>query len=526
MPGLMRTRLLSPFWRLGGGGILVLGFLLGTGNAFAWSFGLSDVAAQAKQLASQSYDPPARIPDALSQIDEDTYNRIEWRRRAEPWADLRFAVKPLSAGYLYDRPVQLYLVTSTGVAPIPFNKNQFDWPSASFAQTVPANLGFAGFTVRYPLSSQDAEDTILTFLGGSQWQMTGAGQVPGAHARAVAIDTGLPQGEQFPAFTKFWLVRPEPGDRQLTIYALLDGKSLTGAYQFDVRPEDRSVVIHVTATLFPRQSIERLGLAPLSGMYFYGQAGQQPPVGQWRPAVFESDGLLMFTGEGNWVFRSLNNPTDLQVAEFPADGVRGFGLMQRQNQFCRFEDVINRYDRRPSLWVSTEAGFGKGKLVLVQIPTTSDAHENQIVFFQSDDPIDADHPVSFAYTLTAGNKKIADEPLAQVQRPLIGVSRVPGEDKTLRAYRINLDYSGGKLNGLANTEPVIANIDTQQSAKVLEQAVIPLPENGHWRLSMLLQPSSRADVKVSASLMLGKKTLSETWNYRLPGDPNRWGQVK
>ena len=504
-------------------------FLLGmlsANAASAWSFGLSDVEAQAKQLAAQSYDPPARIPDALSQIDQETYQRIDLRRRAEPWSDLRFAVKPLSAGYVYDRPVQLYLVTPTGVSPIDFNKNQFDWPSAAFAQIVPANLGFAGFTVRYPLSSQDAEDTILTFLGGAQWQMTGAGQVPGAHARAVAIDTGLPQGEQFPAFTKFWLVRPEPGDRQLTVYGLLDGQSLTGAYQFDVRPENRQVSIHVTATLFPRTGIDRVGLAPLSSMYFYGQAGQQPPVGQWRPAVFESDGLLMFTGEGDWVFRSLSNPTELQVAEFPADGIRGFGLMQRQNQFCRFEDVINRYDRRPSLWVSTEAGFGKGKLVLVQIPTNSDAHENQIVFFQPDDPVDAAHPVSFAYTLTAGNRQVADEPLATVQRPLIGITRAPGDDKNARAYRVNLDFAGGKLNGLANTEPVIANIDTQQTAKVLEQAVVPLPDNGHWRLSMLLLPTGRSGVTIRASLMLGKKALSETWDYRLPSDPNRLGQIK
>lgn len=489
------------------------------------AFGLNDVVIQAKQLAASGYRPVSKIPESLIQIDQATFERIAIKPNVQVWPSSRFDIRPIAAGYIYQRPVELYEVTPQSVAPIVFDKGQFDWPSPSFAQSVPANLGFAGFSVDYPLSGQDAHDLMLTFLGGAQFSVVAANQVEGAHARGVAVDTGLPQGEQFPMFTKFWLVRPDPADHHLTIYALLDGQSLTGAYEFVVRPDGDRVDIHVTASLFPRTKIDRIGLAPLSTMYFYGQIGQRP-TGQWRPAAFESDGLLMHQGEGNWVYRSLRNPSELRVNQFDADGIRGFGFMQRQKRFCYFEDVIARYEKRPSLWVTTEAGFGKGKIVLVQIPTNSDVHENQIAFFQPSEPVDARHSISFAYTLTVGDSGVADEPLAEVRRPLIGTAKVNADDKTDKAYRINLDFAGGKLAGLAPNSPVIAQIETGGTANVLEQAVVPLPEQGHWRLSMLLAPTSRAEVHIDAALAIGKKVLSETWRYELPADISRFGLIK
>lgn len=505
-----------------------LGFVwlsAGLATAPALAFGLNDVIIQAKQLAASSYQPIAKIPESLTQIDQSTYGRIAFKPSVQIWPSSRFGLRPIAAGYIYQRPVELYEVTPQSVAPIVFDKAQFDWPSPTFAQSVPANLGFAGFSVDYPLSGQDSRDQVLTFLGGAQLGVVAANQVEGAHARGVAIDTGLPQGEQFPMFTKFWLVRPEPTDHHLTIYALLDGESVTGAYEFVIRPDGARVNVHVTANLYPRTKIDRIGLAPLSTMYFYGQIGQRP-AGQWRPAAFESDGLLMHLGEGNWVYRTLRNPAELRINQFDADGIRGFGFMQRQKRFCYFEDAIARYEKRPSLWVSTEAGFGKGKIVLVQIPTNSDLHENQIAFFQPAGPVDAAHPLAFAYTLSVGNSSVPDEPLAEVRRPLIGTAKVNPEDKTDKAYRINLDFAGGKLSGLAPNSPVIAQIDTGDTANILEQAVIPLPEQGHWRLSMLLAPKGKAELHIEATLALGKKTLSETWRYELPADLSRFGLIK
>src|SRR5207244_9185410 len=89
---------------------------------------------------------------------------------------------------------------------------------------IAANLGFAGFRVHYPLHSPAYKDELIVFLGASYFRVLGRNQHYGASARALAIDTAAPGGEEFPSFTDFWLVRPQPADRVLTIYALLDGK--------------------------------------------------------------------------------------------------------------------------------------------------------------------------------------------------------------------------------------------------------------------------------------------------------------
>lgn len=52
-----------------------------------------------------------------------------------------------------------------------------------------------------------------------------------AYLRAAAIDTALPSGEEFPRFREFWIERPKPTDKRLTVYALLDSPRATGAYR-------------------------------------------------------------------------------------------------------------------------------------------------------------------------------------------------------------------------------------------------------------------------------------------------------
>ena len=61
-------------------------------------------------------------------------------------------------------------------------------------------------------------------------------------ARGLAIDTALPSGEEFPRFKEFWIERPKPTDKRLTIYALLDSPRATGAYKFVVMPGRDTVV--------------------------------------------------------------------------------------------------------------------------------------------------------------------------------------------------------------------------------------------------------------------------------------------
>ena len=84
--------------------------------------------------------------------------------------------------------------------------------------------------------------------------------------------------------------------------------------------------------LYLRDHVSRLGLAPLTSMYFYGE--NQPNNGDdFRPEVHDSDGLLINFGSGEWLWRPIDNPRALHVSDFRASDIRGYGLIQRDREF-------------------------------------------------------------------------------------------------------------------------------------------------------------------------------------------------
>src|SRR5690606_33906622 len=136
-------------------------------------------------------------------------------------------------------------------------------------EQVDPGIGFAGFRVHFPLNNAEYQDELLVFLGASYFRIVARGQVYGLSARGLAVNTATPGGEEFPRFTEFWLGRPAAYSTRLVIHALLDSRSVTGAYRFDLRPGKDSVV-SVRSRLFARDDVTKLGIAPLTSMFFYG----------------------------------------------------------------------------------------------------------------------------------------------------------------------------------------------------------------------------------------------------------------
>lgn len=92
------------------------------------------------------------------------------------------------------------------------------------------------FKVLYPLHADSRYDEVAVFLGASYFRAIGQNQNYGLSARGLAIDTGLPKAEEFPWFREFWLEKPDKDTTELTVYALLDSQSVTGAYRFVIKP--------------------------------------------------------------------------------------------------------------------------------------------------------------------------------------------------------------------------------------------------------------------------------------------------
>ncbi|MEJ2479115.1 MAG: glucan biosynthesis protein [Acidihalobacter sp.] len=489
----------------------VLAVLVSSSAAAAGSFGFGQVVAKAKALAAQPYEAPAEVPKFLRGLDHSTYRQIRFKPERALWhaADSRFQVSLVSPGLYYKHAVKIDVVDAEGVHPIAYDKQDFEFPNQKLAQQVPADLGYAGFRLSYPLNGKSGRTGFLEFAGASNFRGIGRGNHFGLSARGIAVDTGLPSGEQFPNFVHYWLVRPGAKATAMKFYALLDGKSLTGAYQFVVYP-GQPTRLQVKAVLFARKGIQQLGVAPLTSMFYYG-SNTARPVGEWRPQVHDSDGLLIHNGSGEWLWRPLLDPRKLKLDYFATDNVRGFGLLQRDTAFADYQDAGAHYERRPSAWVRPKGDWGKGHVVLVEIPAADETNDNIVAFWTPAGQVKAGDRLGFDYDIALGGPDVAGEPMAHVVKTFVGRG-----GNAEGAYRFVVDFQGGPLHGISPSASVKSVVTGQDGTRVMEHFVEYVPALGQWRLSILAKPDAGKAVELRAFLKQGKNTLSETWNYGLP----------
>jgi glucans biosynthesis protein len=117
--------------------------------------------------------------------------------------------------------------------------------------------------------------------------------------------------------------------------------------------------------------------------------------------VHDSDGLLMQTGAGQWLWRALNDPKALRISSFSDEHPRGFGLTQRDRDFAHYQDEDAHYQQRPSYWVAPLGDWGKGSVELVEVPTDEAIHDNMITSWVPKMQLQPHKPFSFSYLLSA-----------------------------------------------------------------------------------------------------------------------------
>ncbi|HEX3485707.1 MAG TPA: glucan biosynthesis protein, partial [Micropepsaceae bacterium] len=327
-------------------------------------FGFDRLVKLAKATAGETYRPPAgTAADILSRMDPAAGQKVRFRPDYELWRG-QPTRQPVSFFHLNryaPQPVKIYAVAGGMAREIVYSTQYFDYAGTGLDTRLPADAGFSGFRV---MNGQSSLTDWLAFQGASYFRSSGSEDQYGASARGIAINTALSTTEEFPRFSHFWL--SEQG-QTVTVYALLDGPSITGAYRFDAVKND-TVVIQVHAELFARADIARLGIAPLTSMYWYGENSRAPSV-DWRPEIHDSDGLSMWTGTGERIWRPLNNPRTLQTNSFADKGPKGFGLMQRDRDFENYQDDGAFYNKRPGIWVEPRGDWGEGVVQLIEIPT-------------------------------------------------------------------------------------------------------------------------------------------------------------
>jgi glucans biosynthesis protein len=295
-------------------------------------FSFAIVQQRARQRAATEYRPePNRLPQFLKSLGYDGYQRIRFRPETGPWEGQsnRFTLQFFHPGYLYQNPLAIHVVEQGRLTDFQFSPAQFDYGTNQFPKPVPPDLQFAGLRVLYPLNTAGKQDEAIAFLGASYFRLIGVGERYGASARGLAIDTAESTGEEFPCFVEFWIERPPRRANRLELFALLDSPSAAGAYRFLLQPGEPTV-LEVEGSLFLRKAIRKLGLAPLTSMFLMGTSRTRF-IPDFRPQVHDSDGLLIKGNAGEWLWRPLANPNkEHHVARWPADGPKGFGLLQRR----------------------------------------------------------------------------------------------------------------------------------------------------------------------------------------------------
>ncbi len=478
------------------------------------AFGLDQVTERARELASRPYeDPRGQVPSWLLELSYDQWRQIRFRPEFAAWKErkLPFTVQFFHPGLFYDRRVVVHEVDGADVRPIAFSPEHFDYGVTEIASRVPQDLGYAGFRLHHLLKRPDYHDELVVFLGATYFRAVGRNLGYGLSARGLAIDTALPRGEEFPWFREFWIVRPAPGAREITLFALLDSERVTGAYRFVVAAGEQTRT-GVALRLFFREPVEKLGVAPLTSMFLRGENSIDDLL-DFRPETHDSDGLLIASGTGEWIWRALDNPERLHVSSFALDNVRGFGLLQRDRDFDHYQDLEARPDLRPSVWVALEGDWGAGRVELVQIPTRTDVNDNVVAYWVPSRPIlPGSEPLAYSYGLTWYGEDAKWPPAGRAV-----ATRVDGgthED----AYRFVVDFEGPELETLppdAVLQGVVTVGTREGEGELIEQQVIPNTVTGGWRLVFQVRPSGGNPLELRAFLRRGEDVLTETWSYLL-----------
>jgi glucans biosynthesis protein len=452
------------------------------------------------------------MPPGWENLTYDQYRDIRFNPDMSFWKGEphKFSFDVFHSGFLFTAPVDIHVVENGQAARLRYAPELFNYGPLAPKPDPNVDIHYAGLRLRFPINSPDYNDEFLVFQGASYFRGVAKGLLYGLSARGLAVDTGQPKGEEFPMFRAFWVRHPDPAATSIVVEALLDSPSITGAYKFSIQPGD-STKMDVEATLYPRRDLDHVGIAPMTSMFLFDPLGRV--VDDFRPSVHDSDGLMMQTGAGEWLWRPLCNHKTLQVSAFVDQSPRGFGLMQRKRRYEDYLDLESRYERRPSLWAEPIGDWGAGNVELYEIPTLIETNDNIVAFWHPRDTLKQGQSYNYVYRLhwckdwPAG----VELPLGKTVFSGAGVdpnysSNPPSYDPNLRLYIV--EFAGGEMTG--EIKP-----DVTASAGVISNVHVAKNDIAQtMRLSFEHNVNGTDISELRAVLKQGDKKVSETWLYR------------
>jgi len=468
-----------------------------------------------RERATKDYEAPAEnLPEKIASLNYDQHRAIRFLPDHGLWqGESPFELQAFHPGWLFKQPVKIHVVENGAETLAHFDSSMFEYRQPLKAEDFNGIElpGVAGFRLHYPLNDPAVMDELVSFLGASYFRALGRGSFYGISARGLAVNTATSEGEEFPRFSEFWIEKPTRQSKEINIYAALDSQSVTGAYHFKIVP-GRNTVMEVTARLFTRSDIRRLGIAPMTSMFLYSE-NNRAAFDDYRNQVHDSDGLKIVRADGEEVWRHLNNPSELANSFYVETNPKAFGLFQRDRDFDHYQDSEAGYQRRPSLLVEPIGEWGKGSINLVELPTELEVNDNIVAFWIPEAEVKAGQELEYRYRLTWGSIEEPTDKMARVVALRSGAGGTSGVENAGNLRKFVVDFEGEIFGSLSPEDKVEAVINVGK-AKIAHDSLSKVEANGVWRLVIDLAPDGDPPVEISGYLKVGDNRISEVWSYQ------------
>ena len=237
--------------------------------------------------------------------------------------------------------------------------------------------------------------------------------------------------------------------------------------------------------------------------------------------MHDSDGLQIYTGASEWLWRPLVNPSTVRVNSFVDESPRGFGLMQRDRDFDHYQDDGVFYDRRPSVWVEPQAATGARarscwwRFRPSMRPSTTSWRSGIRPKNRR-----RGRSCCSAIACTGAEYNPVSCPLAQVAATRTGIGGIVGQKRNYFSWRFVVDFAGGDfplLGEEAHVEPVI----TASRGQIEITSARPLQSIKGWRamFDLKLTDDSMEPINLRLFLAVNGQALTETWLYQYTPPP-------
>ena len=216
--------------------------------------------------------------------------------------------------------------------------------------------------------------------------------------------------------------------------------------------------MNIDTAYYPRKPIERLGIAPLTSMFFYGENDRRA-ANDWRPrdprfgrAVdVDRRGRVDLASAGQSAAAAFEllfrrQPARLRTA---AAGPQLRPLPGRRRVLRPAPEPVGRAQ-------GGRGGWGKGAVQLVEIPTVDETFDNIVAFWNPADRPKPGQELLFGYRLYWGTKMPYSSPLGQTIATRTGIGGIVGVKRQYYSWHFAVDFAGGELGALPKDSAVEA----------------------------------------------------------------------